>query len=113
MTALDASIRFFLELAFILGVCRVTGWVFRRLGQSQVVSEMIAGVLMGPSLFGWVAPAWHAYVFPPETKAIIFGASQVGLALYMFLVGLDFQVGLVRARARSAISVSAAGIIAP
>ena len=52
MTSVDLSVRFFLQLAFILGVCRLVGMLARRIGQSQVVSEMIAGVLMGPSLLG-------------------------------------------------------------
>lgn len=113
MTPFELSVRFFLQMAVILCVCRLTGWLFRRIGQSQVVSEMIAGVLMGPSLFGWLAPGASAYVFPPASKPIIFAVSQVGLSLYMFLVGAEFDVGLVRTRLRSAASVSAAGILAP
>ena len=113
MTSFDLSVRFFLQMAFILGVCRLTGWVFRRLGQSQVVSEMIAGVLMGPSLFGWLAPGVSAYVFPVASKPIIFAVSQIGLSLYMFLVGAEFDVDLVRSRIRSAATISAAGILAP
>ena len=113
MTPFDLSVRFFLQMAFILTVCRLVGWVFRRLGQSQVVSEMIAGVLMGPSFFGWLAPAASAYVFPPASKPIIFAVSQIGLSLYMFLVGAEFDVSLLRERVRSAASISAAGVLAP
>ncbi len=113
MTTLDLSIRFFLQLAFILMVCRATGWVFARLGQSQVVSEMIAGVLMGPSLMGWMLPEVSAYVFPPELKPILFAVSQVGLVLYMFVVGIEFDVDLIKSRLRGAASVSVAGIAVP
>ena len=113
MTPLDLSIRFFLQLVLILGACQATGWVFRRIGQSQVVSEMIAGVLLGPSLFGWLFPSAAAYVFPAASMPILFAVAQVGLVLYMFLVGLEFDLALIRERVRSAASVSAAGIAAP
>ena len=79
MTPLDLSIRFFLQLVVILGACQATGWVFRRIGQSQVVSEMIAGVLLGPSLFGWLFPSAAAYVFPAASMPILFAVAQVGL----------------------------------
>jgi Kef-type K+ transport system membrane component KefB len=113
MTTFDLSVLFFLQMAFILGVCRVVGMIFKRLGQSQVVSEMIAGVLMGPSLLGWIAPGPSAYLFPPESKPILFAVAQVGLVLYMFLIGVEFDVDLIKSRLRSAASVSLAGIIAP
>ncbi len=88
MSPFDLSVLFFLQMAFILGVCRVVGIVFKRLGQSQVVSEMIAGVLMGPSLMGWVLPDFSAYLFPAASKPILFAVCQVGLVLYMFLIGV-------------------------
>jgi Kef-type K+ transport system membrane component KefB len=113
MSAFDLSVLFFLQMAFILGVCRVTALLFMRLGQSQVVSEMIAGVLMGPSLLGWLFPAASAFLFPPASKPILFTVAQVGLVLYMFLIGVEFDIGLIRSRWRSAASVSIAGILAP
>ncbi|HYC22347.1 MAG TPA: cation:proton antiporter [Candidatus Bathyarchaeia archaeon] len=113
MSNFDLSVRFFLQLAFILGVCRAVGLLAQRAGQSQVVSEMIAGVLMGPSLLGILLPGVHGYMFPRESMPIIFSMSQVGLSLYMFLVGLEFNVELIVARARSAVAVSLAGIIVP
>jgi len=113
MTAFDLSVLFFLQLAFILAVCRVLGLAFRRLGQSQVVSEMIAGVLMGPSLLGWAFPGFSAWLFPVASKPILFSVAQVGLVLYMFLIGVEFDVGMIRSRLRSAVSVSVAGIAVP
>jgi Kef-type K+ transport system membrane component KefB len=77
----DLSVLFFAQMAFILGVCRVVGIVFKRLGQSQVVREMIAGVLMGPSLLGWIAPGFSAMLFPAQSKPILFTVCQVGLVL--------------------------------
>jgi Kef-type K+ transport system membrane component KefB len=113
MTPFDLSVLFFLQLAVILAACRIVGLIFKRLGQSQVVSEMITGVLLGPSLLGWLAPEFSAYLFPPESKPILFAVCQVGLVLYMFLIGVEFDVDLIKSRIRSAASVSVAGIIAP
>lgn len=113
MTPFEISVLFFLQMAFILAVCRATGWVFTRIGQSQVVSEMIAGVLMGPSLMGWLFPEFSAWLFPAESKPVLFTVAQLGLVLYMFLIGVEFDLGLIRDRARSAAAVSLAGIAAP
>ncbi len=113
MSTFDLSVLFFLQMAFILGFCRVVGWIFRKLGQSQVVSEMIAGVMMGPSLMGWMFPSAHAVLFPKQSFPIIFAVCQIGLVLYMFLVGVEFNVEMIRARLRSAAAVSIAGIVVP
>ncbi|MFY8060772.1 MAG: cation:proton antiporter [Arenimonas sp.] len=113
MTPFELSVMFFLQMAFILAVCRATAWVFMKIGQSRVVSEMIAGVLMGPSLMGWMFPEFSAYLFPAESKAILFSVAQLGLVLYMFLIGVEFDVELIRKRVRSAASISIAGIVAP
>lgn len=109
----DLSVLFFLQIAVILGVCRLTGWIARYAGQTQVVSEMIAGVLMGPSLLGLLLPGAQAYLFPRQSNTILYAVAQVGLALYMFMIGLELDVSLIRRRYQSAISVSAAGIVAP
>lgn len=113
MINFELSVRFFLQLVVILGTCRAVGWVVRHVGQPPVVSEMIAGVLLGPSLLGLVAPEWHAYLFPKQSMTIIYAVAQVGLALYMFLIGVEFRADLIRKRVRSAASVSAAGILTP
>jgi len=113
MSAFALSMLFFLQLAVILGVCRLTGLVFKHLGQSQVVSEMVAGMLLGPSLLGWLSPELSSQLFPPQSKAIIFTVSQVGLVLYMFLIGVEFDASLIRRRLRTAASVSVAGIAVP
>ena len=113
MSPFDLSVLFFLQMAFILAVCRATAWGFMKIGQSRVVSEMIAGVLMGPSLMGWLFPEFSAYLFPAESKAILFSVAQLGLVLYMFLIGVEFDVELIRKRLKSAASISIAGILAP
>lgn len=113
MTNLQLSILFFLQLAVILGACRAVGWLARRIGQPQVVGEMIAGVVLGPSLLGMLAPASQEALFPKASMTILFCVSQVGLALYMFIVGTEFRTELFLGRLRSAASVSAAGMVVP
>ena len=113
MTNFDLSVLFFLQLAVILGTCRLVGVLVPRLGQPPVVSEMVAGVLLGPSLFGALLPGWHATLFPAPSMTTLFAVAQLGLAMYMFLVGVEFRADLIRQRVRSALSVSAAGIVVP
>ena len=111
MQALAAS--FFLQMAVILFACRVVGWLARKIGQPQVVGEMIAGVLLGPSLLGMIFPDASALLFTQETRGMLYIGSQLGVGLYMFLVGMEFSTELFRNRARSAASVSIAGMLAP
>ncbi|MFZ4849476.1 MAG: cation:proton antiporter [Caldilinea sp.] len=113
MSSFELSVLFFLQLAIILLVCRIVGWAARWFGQPQVVGEMIAGVLLGPSLVGWLFPDLQAWLFPADSKSLLYAVSQVGLALYMFLVGLEFDTELIRRRLRSAVGVSLSGILAP
>ena len=113
MTPFELSVRVFLQIAVILLACRVVGRLVRPFGQPQVVAEMITGVLLGPSLLGLLAPAAQEWLFPPATKPLIYVLAQIGLALYMFLVGLEFDLDLIRHRLRSALAVSWAGIATP
>lgn len=113
MSNFDISVLFFLQLALILAVCRLVGWIAKYFGQPQVVAEMIAGVVLGPSLFGLLLPEWQQQLFPEATRGVLYTFSQVGLALYMFLIGLEFDTELIRHRLRSAASVSLAGILVP
>ena len=120
MNNLHLAVQFFLQIAVILLFCRLVGAIARRFGQPQVVAEMVAGVLLGPSLFGLLWPEAQAWLFPwdkaqtaRDTQSYLFPASQLGLALYMFVVGMEFRVDILRKRLRSSIAVSAAGMIAP
>lgn len=110
----DFSIHFFLQLAVILIACRVVGWIGRvALGQPQVVGEMIAGVVLGPSLLGLLAPGLQGAIFPRETRNVLYAGAQLGVGLYMFLVGTTLRLDHFRSKARSASLVSLAGIVAP
>jgi Kef-type K+ transport system membrane component KefB len=120
MNNLHLAVQFFLQIAVILLACRAVGLVAKRFGQPQVVAEMIAGVMLGPSLFGWLAPDLQATLFPwdptqktRDTQSYLFPASQLGLALYMFIVGMEFRVDIVKRHFKSSVAVSAAGILTP
>jgi Kef-type K+ transport system membrane component KefB len=114
MSATELSILFFIQLAVIVAVCRIVGWAARRwLGQPQVVGEMIAGVILGPSLFGLFLPQIQIMLFPEESRSLLYVLAQLGVGLYMFLVGLGFSGEDFRKSARSATAVSLSGIAAP
>ncbi len=114
MKLADISVAFFLQIFFILAVCRGMGWLLKRyFGQPQVMGEMIAGVMLGPSLLGMIAPQFQAILFPIDARPTLFAASQLGIGLYMFTVGLRFETDHFRHNARSAFAVSLSGISAP
>jgi Kef-type K+ transport system membrane component KefB len=116
----NLAVQFFFQVAIILVACRVVGALAKRLGQPQVVAEMIAGVLLGPSLFGLLFPQWQQLLFPwdsqqvtRDTQSYLFPMSQLGLALYMFVVGLEFRLDVVREHFKCSVAVSLAGMVAP
>ena len=113
MTPAQLSAAFFLQMFFILTTCRVVGALARKLGQPQVVGEMIAGVFLGPSLFGLAFPDLQPRVFPAESLKVLYVLAQLGVGLYMFLVGVEFSNETFLSRARGAVAVSMAGLAVP
>ncbi|MDZ8032250.1 cation:proton antiporter [Nostoc sp. DedSLP04] len=127
MSNFDLVIRLFLQLTVILTTCRIVTILGRRyLGQTDVVCEMIAGVMLGPSLLGLIAPDFQQWLFPKlpiitavglkipnPSMSILYAISQIGLVIYMFLIGLDFNTKLLKHHIKSASLLSAAGIITP
>ncbi|GJH13539.1 cation:proton antiporter [Caballeronia novacaledonica] len=113
MPSSQLSVYFFAQAAVIVLASQLVGRLAQRVGQPQVVGEMIAGVLLGPSLFGMLLPHWQQALFPKATMGMLYVAAQLGVGLYMFLVGTEFRADHFRARAKSAMSVSIAGIVAP
>lgn len=116
----NLAVQFFFQIGVILIFCRIVGMIAKRFGQPQVVAEMIAGVLLGPSLFGLLLPELQQAIFPwdkkqvtRDTQSYLYPASQLGLALYMFVVGLEFRVDILRSHFKSSLAVSLAGMIAP
>ena len=101
------------QLIVILVVARLVGWLFRRIHQPQVVGEMAAGILLGPSVLGAAWPAGFATVFPPASLGYLNALSQLGLLLFMFMVGLEFDPRLMRGRGHTAVVTSHASITLP
>ena len=119
-------LRFMLQVLTVLGACRVVGWFGKRfLGQAHVTMEMITGIILGPSVFGSFIPNIQQSIFPQflvtgnpasgknPSMSVLYVVAQVGIILYMFLIGLDLDLSLIKSRSKEAISVSAAGIIFP
>ncbi|MBD2664516.1 cation:proton antiporter [Richelia sinica] len=127
MSNFELVLKLLLQLTIILSVCRLTTIIGKRyFGQADVVCEMIAGVMLGPSCFGLISPEFQQWLFPKTlillasgakipnpSMSILFAISQVGLIIYMFLIGLEFNTDLIKNRLKSASFVSGAGIIAP
>lgn len=100
MAPAQISVLFFLQLFAIVAAARGVGWLARRLlGQPQVVGEMIAGVVLGPSLLGLLAPGVQEWLFPREMRGLLYAIAQLGVGLYMFIVGLGFRADHFRASA--------------
>lgn len=102
-----------LQLVVIIVAARVVGKLFQRIGQPFVMGEIVAGILLGPSLLGWLSPATMAFLFPPPSMEMLRLLSQIGVALFMFVVGMDLDVRQLRQKAHTAIMVSHASIIVP
>jgi Kef-type K+ transport system membrane component KefB len=109
----DPLIRLFLQLLIIIGVARAMGAVFTRFGQPAVVGEMVAGILLGPSLFGLVAPGAFQFVFAPGSLGALQLFSQIGVCLFMFAVGMELDLGHMKEKAQTAVLVSHASIVIP
>ena len=101
----------FVQAAVIIALSRLLGVAGRRLGQPQVIAEVIAGILLGPSLLGWLWPAATATLFPASSVVVLGLLSQLGLVIFMFLVGLELD--LSRIEGRAAVAISQASIVLP
>jgi Kef-type K+ transport system membrane component KefB len=102
-----------LALAVIIAVAHLFGALFRCIGQPPVVGEMIAGISLGPSLLGRVAPALSAHLFPAAIVPYLSVISQFGVILFMFLVGVEFDIDWLRRQSRSCFIISQASIATP
>lgn len=103
----------FVQLLLIIAAARLLGSLFTRIGLPAVVGEMAAGIVLGPSLLGLIAPSFFAFVFPQHSLDALRLLSQVGVCFFMFSVGMELEVGHVRNKVRAAVAVSHASISAP
>ncbi len=107
-------------LAAVIAVGALLAWVFRHLGQPPVIGEVVAGLLLGPSLLGAIWPeAMHALIPPPsadphgQVPAALKAVAQLGIILYMFLVGLELNAARLKDKAHAAIAISHTSIVVP
>ncbi len=105
--------RMLLAVAVVVAAARLVGALFTRLRQPQVIGEIVAGILLGPSLLGLVAPAAVDYLFPPAVVDVMSVMAQFGLVLFMFLIGLELDHSLLRGSGHTAVFVSHVSILAP
>ena len=110
---IDIILLLLLQIGAILALSRVMGLLCTRLRQPQVMGEMIAGIMLGPSLFGLVAPHAWAVMFPTQTVEYLNVLSQVGVVFFLFLIGLDLDPKLIRNRGHAAVIISHASIFVP
>ena len=113
MSNQQLAIQFFLQITVILIACRLVGRAMAAVGQPRVIGEMVAGILLGPSLLGWLAPSLQASLFPAASLSVMSVVSQVGLVLYMFVVGAHLSTDFVRQAYKSAMLISVAGVVVP
>ena len=102
-----------LQIAVVLAVCRMVGTVFLKIRQPRVVGEMFAGIMLGPSLLGWIAPHFSAFVFPAASLGFLNALSQIGVIVFMFLVGLGINPKELKSQGHAAVLTSHVSITAP
>jgi Kef-type K+ transport system membrane component KefB len=102
-----------LQIIVIIVAARLFGAIFRRIGQPPVMGEMVAGIVLGPSVLGFLWPQITAFLFPPSSMTTLGVFSQVGVVLFMFVVGMELDLQHVRERASAAIMVSHVSIVVP
>ncbi|MBW4440785.1 MAG: cation:proton antiporter [Plectolyngbya sp. WJT66-NPBG17] len=110
---LDIVVQVLIQILLVIGLSRLVGVGFRRLNQPLVIGEIVAGIMLGPSLFGMIAPSVAAWLFPPETIPFLGVLSQIGLIFFMFLIGLELDPKYLKNGLNVAILVSHVSILVP
>jgi Kef-type K+ transport system membrane component KefB len=102
-----------IQIVTILAVSRAIGLLFARIGQPTVIGEILAGILLGPTLLGAWQPEFSQFLFPVESLPNLKFISQIGLILFMFVIGMELDMGVLRSRFKDAIFISHVGILFP
>jgi Kef-type K+ transport system membrane component KefB len=101
------------QILTIILVARFFGWFFRKIGQPTVIGEILAGILLGPSLVGLYFPEFSSALFPKESLGNLQFLSQIGLILFMFVIGMELDIKVLKNKANDAVVISHASIIIP
>lgn len=101
------------QIVTIVLVARLFGWICTKIGQPTVIGEMIAGIVLGPSLVGMYFPEFSQALFPAQSLGNLQFLSQIGLILFMFIVGMELDLKVLRNKAHDAVVISHASIIIP
>lgn len=101
------------QIVMIILVARLFGWIFKKIGQPTVIGEIIAGIVLGPSLLGMYFPDFSAALFPVESLGNLKFLSQIGLILFMFVIGMELDIKVLKNKASEAIVISHASIVIP
>ena len=102
-----------LQIITILLTCRLFGWLFMKIGQPTVIGEIVAGIVLGPSILGHIAPSMSQFLFPLESLANINILSQFGLILFMFAIGMELDITEVRKKLKETILISHTSTVVP
>ena len=102
-----------LQIITILLTCRLFGWLFQKIGQPTVIGEIVAGIILGPSVLGHLLPSVSTFLFPVESLGNITMLSQFGLILFMFAIGMELNLGEVRSKLKETIVISHTSTIVP
>jgi Kef-type K+ transport system membrane component KefB len=109
----EIDVRVLLAVAIVIVASRLFGWAVAKLGQPRVHGEILAGIVLGPSVLGLLWSDATDYVFPTEVVAALRPLSQLGLVVFMFLIGLELDLNKLRGQSHKAVLISHASIIAP
>ena len=101
------------QIITIIVVARFFGWMFRKIGQPTVIGEIIAGIVLGPSLVGMYFPEFSAALFPVDSLGNLQFLSQIGLILFMFVIGMELDLKVLKNKANDAVVISHASIVIP
>ncbi|MDV3499575.1 cation/H(+) antiporter [Elizabethkingia anophelis] len=102
-----------IQIVTIILVARLFGWICMKMKQPSVIGEMIAGIALGPSLLGLYFPEFSAFLFPKESLGNLQFLSQIGLIFFMYIVGMELDLSVLRKKAHDAVVISHASIIIP
>lgn len=101
------------QIVTIIIVARFFGWIFKKIGQPTVIGEIIAGIVLGPSLLGMYFPEFSTTLFPVESLGNLKFLSQIGLILFMFVIGMELDLKVLKNKANEAVVISHASIVIP